>query len=509
MRKMIKPTVAITSIAVLMSGCATMKENDAAADAAIKQTQSIYKKTTIKKPSSLVSQSDQVYLAGNAFKIEKKEVLPPVFNKNITYTTSNSETPVQTLEYIGRMLDMDIRLTDEAKKIILADKSLLSTKSYHGQFKKILDQITAKTGLFWTYKDNKVKIFSVETKVYSLDAPISDFSVSSNISSSTDTSSDDSDSATDGNTSVSMDTNTKADSAWKSAVTTIKNMLSPAGKMDTNPVEGYVTVTDNPQRQREISQYIKKINNKTNKKIAIRVDVYDVTTDNTSQHGLDINAVTDALDGTVQWTSSSAAQATGDAVNSITFSDGGDHQVVLSALNQIGKTSQTTGTTVYTISGQPAPIQNSIQQNYLRSISTTTTTDAGTTVSMEPGTITTGYNMTVTPRISSNNQILISLNLQISRLVNLETFSVNPSSDGTDSSSQQIQLPTIHTKSFFENMILRSGQTILIAGFQDDSVNSNTNSLGNPEYWALGGSKATGHAKSTTVVVVTPYIISK
>ena len=307
-----------------------------------------------------------------------------------------------------------------------------------------------------------------------------------------------------------MDSSTKADSAWNSAVATIKNMLSPSGKLDTNPVEGYVTVTDNPQRQKEIRQYIKKINDKTNKKIAIRVDVYNVTTADTSQHGLDINAVTNALDGSVEWTSSTTANSiSGDAASTLTFSDGGDHSVVVSALNQIGKTSQTTGTTVYTISGQPAPIQNSIQQNYLRSISTSTS-DTATTTSMEPGTITTGYNMTVTPRIASNNEILVSLNLQISNLVSLETFSVNPdSSDGGSSDTQQIQLPTIHTKSFFENMILKSGQTILIAGFQDDDAGANTNSLGDPNYWQLGGSKTTNHTKSTTVVVVTPYIIGK
>lgn len=508
MKKIFKPTLALASLTTIMSGCATMKQNEAATDAAIKKTETIYKQSEIKKPDSLVSNSNQVYLAGNAFKIQKKVILPPVFNKTVTYTTATNETPVQTLEYIGKMLDINVRLTPEAKKVILADNALISANSYHGSFKKILNQIVTKSGLFWEYKDGSVKVFSVETKVYSLDAPISDFNVKSSIASTTDTNTDGSDSATDGTTSVNMDTTTKADSAWNSAVATIKNMLSPEGKLDTNPVEGYVTVTDNPQRQREIRDYIRKINDKTNKKIAIRVDVYSVNTDNSSEHGLDINAITSALGGSVSLTSSTAAQATADAA-SITFSDGGDHSVVLKALNQIGKTSQTTGTTVYTISGQPAPIQNSIQQNYLRSISTTTTTDAGTTTSMEPGTFTTGYNMTVTPRIASNNEILISLNLQISSLVNMATFSSTPSSDGDSSSGQQIQLPTIHTKSFFENMILKSGQTILIAGFQDDNASTSTSSLGNPDQWALGGSKATEHSKTTTVVVVTPYIIGK
>lgn len=509
MKKFTKVTLALASIATI-SGCTVMKQNEAVADAALKKTETTYQEMQIKKPDSFVSHSSEVYLAGNAFKIEKKQILPEFFHKNLTYTTAANETLQQTITNISHMVGVNVEFTADLTKVASSPiGASTGLKSYRGSLKKIVTDLASKAGLFWSYENNTIKIFSVETKVYSLDAPIGSYNLANNITSSANTGSSGSGATTNGTSSVSMNYSTKTASPWDSAVTTIKSMLSATGRLDTNPVEGYVTVTDNPERQREINQYIKKINDKTNKKIAIRVDVYDVQTDDNTNHGFNINAVIKALGGSVSWVSNAqnAIQATAGNLSQLTFKENDNsNNAVLQALNSIGKTTQMTGTTVYTISGQPAPIQNATQQNYLQSMSSTASTTQGIapTVTLTPGTITTGYSMTVTPRIESTNEILIALNLQISTLIDLKTLSV-----GTGDNLQQIQLPNIHTKSFLENMILKSGQTILIAGFQDDLAKTNTSSVGNPDYWALGGSKYTQHTKSTTVVVLTPYIIGR
>jgi len=295
--------------------------------------------------------------------------------------------------------------------------------------------------------------------------------------------------------------------------------MSPEGRLDTNPVEGYVTVTDNPDRQRAINTYISKINEKTGKKIAIRVDVYDVQNGSGGNFGIDSNAIIKALSGQFSWVSAPMASVDGgnDKFGQFSFTQKNGSRSVFNALNTIGKTTQVTGTTIYTISGQPSPVQNSIQTNYLKSI-TNTITNGVTSSSAETGTINTGYSMMITPRIESNNQVLISLNLQISNLVSIDSYPIGGGSGshlnikglsvGGDSNGQTIQLPVVHTKNFLQNMILKSGQSILIAGFQDGDTNIKTNSMGDPSMWILGGSKATSQTKSTTVVVVTPYLIS-
>ena len=109
----------------------------------------------------------------------------------------------------------------------------------------------------------------------------------------------------------------------------------------------------------------------------------------------------------------------------------------------------------------------------------------------------------VTPKLEANNQIMLTLNLQLSTLIKMTDITVGA---GTSSESL-IQAPTIDSKNFMENMVLHSGQSLLIAGFQDDKALSETSSPTSTDFWLLGGGKTTQKVKTTTVIVVTPYII--
>lgn len=515
MKKITKNLLVLASSTVMMTGCTSvMKKNEAQADADIKKTEKIYTDAQIKKPDSLVTVTNQVYLTHGSYKIEKVKQLPTVFKQHITYTASSTEDVVHVLNNISKMLKIEVRISDDAAaKLLKANSATSKTlKNFDGTFSNILNEMMSKEGIFWNYQGGILNIFLVETKVYALDAPISTYSINNRISSNSEAGGSNNNTggtSSSGTSAMDLTYDVKTISAWDAAINTIKNMLSANGKLDTNPVEGYVTITDDPNRQRAISEYINKINEKTGKKIAIRVDVYDVKHSSGGSMGINMNAIIKAFSGEFNIASSAMASVSGgvDGANKMSFQQNwrSDPTAVLTALNTIGKTTQVTGTTIYTISGQPAPVQNSVQTNYLKSVTSTRDDTGATTMSAETGTVSTGYSMLITPRIESNNQVLISLNLQISSLLKLENYSLC----GTGTTNcQQLQLPEVHTKNFLESMILKSGQSILIAGFQDDAAAVNTNSMGDPSTWLLGGSKATMGAKSTTIVVVTPYLIS-
>lgn len=527
MKNIAKNLLVLASSTVVATGCTSiMKKNEAQADADIKKAETIYTDSQIKKPSSLVTVTNQVYLTGGSFKIEHVQQLPAVFRQHITYTAGASEDAVKIINNMGKMLGLDVRMSEDAAEKLLKSKSsaVQGLKAYDGTFSKILSEIVSKEGLYWNYQNGILKIFQVETKVYALDAPISAYSVNNNINSNAQSGTNDSQNSgsTNGTSAMNLNYSIKAASAWDAAVSTIKNMMSSEGKLDTNPVEGYVTITDNPERQQAISDYINKINEKTGKKIAIRVDVYDVQNKSGGSMGLNLNALIKTLSGNYNIVTSAAA-AVSDGVNGTNSFSFNGTSAVFNALNQLGKTTQVTGTTIYTISGQPAPVQNSVQTNYMKSITNSRDNTGNVTQTVETGTINTGYSMMITPRIESNNQVLVSLNLQLSSLLGIATqclggggsgtsvqgknFSVNTGAADVKCTSS-IQLPSVHTKNFLENMVLKSGQSILIAGFQDNDAAVQTNSLGDPSMWLLGGSKATMGSKSTTVVVVTPYLIS-
>lgn len=494
-----------------LTACANQQSNDKLADQHLKTAQSIYDKNRVIKPTSLVTTSDDVFLSDSHFVITPKETLPEAFRQRLVYSTGVNETLAQTFANISKLSHVPVVFADDARtKAASQERNAAGVASFQGTLEQVTGQLVNHAGLFWTYKAGKIYIFLLETKVYALDAPIGSFNADNTISSSSETSaaggggSSSSQPTVSGNSDMNLKYSVKADSPWSAAMTTLKDMLSPSGKLQGNPVEGYIAVTDNPDVQEKVSDYIKRINEKTNKKIAVRVDVYDVQTSATSDFGLDVNAVLSSDANIVTNPGSQLNQDLASSFSTVTVSSssGSTHNAILRALNTLGKTTEVTGATVYTVSGQPAPIQSVHEKTYLASVSTTTTTDAGTTTSLTPGTVVTGYSMMVTPKIEANNQVMMTLNLQLSTLIGLDVLQ----SSSTEGSSQ-IQGPNISSKNFLENMVLHSGQSLLIAGFQDNSASSDISSPGSTDAWLLGGGKSTQKIKTTTVIVVTPYII--
>jgi type IVB pilus formation R64 PilN family outer membrane protein len=525
MKKLMRNLTVLASSALVASGCTSaMKKTEAQADADIKQAETIFTNAQIKKPDSLVSMTHQVYLTGNSFKIEHVQKLPAAFKQNISYTASSQESTKETLTQIASITKQKLKISDDA--VMVLSKLPVNSdgvKSYNGSLSDVLTQLLRKENLYWQYDKGQISIFQVETRIYALDAPTSTFSINNSISSNANSGSSDAQGAgsTNGSSAMNMNYGVKADSAWDAAVATIKNMLSKDGHLDVNPVEGYVTVTDNPERQRTIAEYISKINAKTGKKIAIRVDVYDVQNSTNASFGLNINAIINAMGDAYTFNTLPAVLPNNVTQgNTFSFTQKGDSNPssIFTALNTLGKTTQVTGTTVYTISGQPAPVQNSTQTNYLKSV-TSSVSNGTVTASAETGSVNTGYSMMITPRIQSDNQMLVNLNLQISTLTGINNVSLCPPSssnnnnllkdDNNSSNCQTLQLPVVHTKNFLESMVLKSGQSILIAGFQDGDTDVNTSSPFSTGAWMLGGSKSTSQTKTTTVVVVTPYLIGE
>lgn len=501
-----------------LSGCSITKENDAAADASVKSAQDLFDDNQVQKKSSLISRSDALYLSDEVFEITNDVQLPAAFSKRVVYTTGVNESVVNTYGNIAKLAGQEVFVSDGARVVIDEAGGMLSlgVASYQGTFLQVLNQISNKYGLFWQYDEKKknINIFAIETQVYELDAPLGAFKINNTVNSTSEASGENSGSSSSGGSTsiggssqMNLAYDVEAQSPWSASVNTITNMLSARGSITDNPVEGYVTVTDNPNVQEKIAGYIKKINVKNNKKIAIRIDVYDVETSQTSDYGLDVNALVDVLGDEVNIVSNSSSifnQST-DNMSSVTFSSGSgsDHNAVFNALNTLGKTSEVTGATIYTISGQPAPIQSVLQTTYLESSTTTINDNGDNTTTLEPGTVVTGYSMTVTPKIQSNNQILVNLNLQLSTLLDMAVLS---STEGTEG-GETIQGPEIHSKNFLENMVLESGQSLLIAGFQEKTIKSVTASPGSISNWVAGGSRSTANTVTTTVIVVTPYVI--
>jgi type IVB pilus formation R64 PilN family outer membrane protein len=426
---------------------------------------------------------------------------------------------------------------------VTANVSLLGNiqlnMQYTGTFFEFVERIGTQFDLYWEYipKTKTVTFYRTKSKTLALDVlpGVTTFdnnmTSSSNLagggggggggsSSSSGGSSGSAGASTGGtNTGAVMTVDYKNDegNAWKDTVATIQAMLSPEGAVTPNIRSGLISVTDIPERLARVEGYINKINDKARKKIAVKVDVFDVQLTASTDYQIDWNAIFHELGGNFQFISPQAGSPIGSGVIQdtiqYTYAGGGflkSLDAIFKALSTIGDTTKVTGTTVYTVNGEPAPVQVVTSQDYIQSISFTAVSQNSSTteVSVNPATVITGFFMVITPTLLSDNQILLNLAFSLST-ADLTKTSTVCSTGQSPPDCPLITLPVVKSKNFMESVTLNPGQSVIFSGFQEVDNEIGIASTFSPDWWALGGSKGAKATKTTTVTIVTPYIIGR
>lgn len=86
----------------------------------------------------------------------------------------------------------------------------------------------------------------------------------------------------------------------------------------------------------------------------------------------------------------------------------------------------------------------------------------------------------------------------ISSLVNLVPFGP---------ANQQIQLPTVDTRNFLQRIAVKSGQTLVISGYEGITDLDNRQGVGHPSNYAMGGFNASG-TREVIVILLSPIAIN-
>jgi type IVB pilus formation R64 PilN family outer membrane protein len=170
---------------------------------------------------------------------------------------------------------------------------------------------------------------------------------------------------------------------------------------------------------------------------------------------------------------------------------------IFGALNSVGKTSLVTRGQVMTMNRQAAPLQVVEETNYLSKV-TVTTTDKGVETALEAGNVIAGFSSTVTPKIEEDGEILLQFAGSISELKKIDKFT---------SGTSQIQLPQKSLRDFLQRVKIRSGETLVMTGFEQKSSNSADSGVGHSKNLLLGGSQSATGKRVSLVVAITPYII--
>lgn len=369
--------------------------------------------------------------------------------------------------------------------------------AYSGPLSGFLDIIAARYGLSWQLLDGKVSIYRNITRTFVMKAVPGNAALSSKVSTGTMNGG----SASNSETTLSASTL----SVWQSIEDGIKAMLTDKGRVVVSPATGTVTVTDEPPTMKTVEAFIEQQNIHLSRQVTVQVQVLSVSLDESDNYGINWDTVWKSVGGNYNLALGNLlAPAAGSTGLTFTVPDTATGKMaqwagssaIISALAKQGKVSVVTSVTAVTLNNQPVPVQVGRQTGYLAS-STTTLSNGTSSTSITPGTINTGFSLTVLPHIQDAENLLLQYSVDISNLIELRQIT---SGDST------IQTPDIETRNFMQRIGLKTGETLVLAGFESAQNSATAQGVGNPRFSLLGGSQNGINNKNIIVVLLRPSL---
>ena len=373
-----------------------------------------------------------------------------------------------------------------------------------GTFKGMLDTVTARFGIFWKYSDGIIQFFYTDTRTFQISAVPGDAALTATVTSGA-TSSADGGGGGGGGVSSSNSQNTAVKtqlSVYSGIEKAISVMLSPYGNVVASPATGTITVSDTPDRLARIEQFVEKENKALSRQVMVNVTVLAVTVSNNDNYGINWNLVYGDLERKYgirnTFTGDASSTAFSAALLNTASSKFAGSSLLIDALSQQGKVRRETSASVVTLNNQPVPVQVAKQTSYLKSSQTTLTANVGSTTTLTPGTVTSGFNMSILPHILNSGTVMMQFSTDISSLRNIRKVS---------SDNGSIETPEIDTRNFLQRISMRSNETLIISGFEQTDDNLDLQGVGTPSNLLLGGGVKAQASKELIVILITPIVM--
>ena len=262
-------------------------------------------------------------------------------------------------------------------------------------------------------------------------------------------------------------------------------------------------MTDTPEVLDEVASFMEAQNRSLSRQVLLNVTVLSVSLTADDSYGISWAAVYQALGTSFKLTNTfltSATNPTSFAAQVITPSSrASGTQAIISALSQQGKVRRKTSASITTLNNQPVPVQVATEQGYLASVSTTNTVNVGSTTALVPGTVTTGFNMTLLPHVLDNGTVLLQFYTNISSLLSLNSV---------QSGGEQIQTPNIDTRNFLQRVSMKSGQTLVLSGYEGTDDSLTQSGVGKPQNALFGGGYQGTRDREVIVILITPMLLN-
>lgn len=464
-----------------------------------------------------VSMSEGIWLGNKSVALEHRNKLPSKFETDSGVTILLDEpVALQVLANdVYSVTGIPVKIDGQ-----VSDDKLRKTVNvaYTGRLSGLLNQVATDLDLLWYYDNNSIVFYETETKTFTLYALGTEVAYQTSVS-------------TDNSNEVSLESTLKE---WDEVEKAISSIIGKAANADFTVSRslGTITVTASPSVLARVSEYIERQNKRLSQLVTIDVKVLQVTISNNSAFGLNLAAAINstsglnivanpknnlasteassmniavlsntvsALTGATHMENGSVVEGayTNDQIMNGSLSGAAGSNALIEALAKQGKVSLVTNVGVTTRSNRVAPVSNTRTTGYIKRFeSRNFTTVESSTVDQDD--LETGFTMQLLPNVLENGKILLLFRMSVRELLRMSTQTIG---------EVTLQLPEVEERSFMQEVIMESGQMLVVSGFEKQTSQDTRYGLGDPDFMALSGSRETQATREVLVVILTPQVL--
>lgn len=513
------------SFTAIIAACSMSTQLDAEIEHEVKAATELKEQSKVPTqvaPEDVVRVKNDIWLGDKSEVEYNGEPLPSYLEAKdgITLVSNRPITLFEAADMINKLTSIQVRFANHLEETVLSkasenkpdpekinvdwaepDKMLLS---YKGPLSGLLNEISSRFGIWWKYEKNQIFFYKYETRTFTVYSLPTKPSLQVNMGGES--------SGESGNASATLTSGAELE-LWSNIEKAIQSMIGEQSKLSVDSVNGTVTLTGTPIEIKKVAKYINEQNTRLSRQVAISVKILQVTVSDSDQYGLDLSAGFD--DGKTKLNIASPSGLSDEITKNINMTIAPGNWSVstfMQALSEKNNTTLVTSGTVTTLNNKPAPIQVTRKENYISEITKTNSgsSDTGTDydISTETEEIETGFTLNVLPRIMEHGRLLMMFNLTLSDLISLEKVYLQTNEDPTQpASGEYIQNPIVETRGFTQEVALKSGESLILSGYERVENEAKKSGVGSADNSLLGGTAVATKDRSLLVIILTPIVL--
>ncbi len=286
---------------------------------------------------------------------------------------------------------------------------------------------------------------------------------------------------------------------WPALTAAVSAMLSPAGELVASSSLGTLTVRDVPAAVDAIAAYLEVENRYLTRMVNFEIRLLGIRTDESSDHAIDWTLVRSGGIGITVGApdTSPAAGAGGVAVSVLRPTSRLQGTAVIARALRARNT--VTSDTVFRavgLSNSIIPVQLTSTDGYTAAHAITLPETGDPIEVSTAGRITTGTVMQLMPRLMTDEELLLRINLDLSTLL------------GRRDLPGGVQVPITRQQAIAPTATVRSGDILILDSFAEDVEERRDQGLHDAVPWWAGGQRTASRYRTHLVLIVRPTLVN-